>query len=211
MLRWPLLLLFFCLARPLSLDAQEQLIDFTKVYFRSNPFAGTMRQFLEHLTQDPMILDKKIQQRTQQQLFSFSGRYSKYPRFFFAPDSVKVALVESTLPFGEDNQQDTILIYQITAFAPPGAKGKKDVIKEWEKIKRTWSKRFFDREESDNSESGVLTGQFIHLFLPFYTVSPLTLGWTTVPGPDRQVLTITMRLKQSENMVDLPGALNNSQ
>lgn len=210
MLRWLLLSTFFILCRSTGLNAQQQLLDFTKTYFRSNPFTGTMKQFLEHLTQDPELVDKKLQRRTSTQLFSFTAKYKKYPRFFFAPDSVRIALVESTIPFGEANQEDTILVYQISAYGPATPRGEKDVIREWEKIKRAWSRRFFDREETSNSNGEKTSGQFVHLFLPLYTVSPLTIGWTTVPDPNRQVLTITLRLRQNQDMLDLPGALNNA-
>ncbi|MCR6719902.1 MAG: hypothetical protein NVV59_06290 [Chitinophagaceae bacterium] len=116
------------------MGAQQQLVDFTKIYFRSNPFSGTMRQFLEHLLNDKEIQDKKIQHRTRDQLFSFSGRYNKYPKFFFVPDSVRVVLLETTTPRADDiSKVDTTMLYQISAYGIPGPKGQREVVREWEK------------------------------------------------------------------------------
>ena len=212
MTRWLLLLLIFLFLQTTPAGAQQQLLDFTKVYYRSNPFTGTMRQFLEHLMRDPEIQDKKIQHRTREQLFSFSGRYKKYSKFFFVPDSVRVVLLEMTTPGADDiNKPDTIMLYQISAYGSPGTKGQRDVLREWEKMKRAWSKKFFEKEEEDVVKDNVLTGKYLHLFLPLYTLSPLTIGWTTVQDPARAVLTLTLRLKQNEEYISLPGSLNNAQ
>ncbi len=169
-----------------------------------------MRQFLEHLLRDPDILDKKIQHRTSTQLFSFTGRYKKYSKFFFVPDSVRINLQEITVPKGDDmSQLDTIMVYQITAYAKPGDKGQRDVAKEWEKIKKVWSKRFFDREEEDAGKDNGGQGKYLHLFLPQFSLSPLTIGYRNIPGDTiKPVLSITLRLKQQEDYVNLPGALN---
>ena len=212
MIRWLLLLMAISVWQPSTSVGQQQLLDFTKVYFRTNPFDKSMRGFLEQLTFDPEILDKKIQRRTRNQLYSFSGKYRKYNKFFFRADSVKVILMELPVPFADDLQkQDTILLYQISAYAPAGEKGKKDVVKEWEKIKRVWAKKFFDQDQEDVVKDNINTGQYLHLFLPLFTLSPLTVGWTTVSGPDRAVLTITLRLKQDQDYLTLPGSLNDSQ
>lgn len=212
MTRWLLLLFALLVLQTNPAGAQQQLLDFTKVYYRSNPFTGTMRQFLEHLMRDPEIQDKKIQHRTPDQLFSFTGRYKKYSKFFFIADSVRVVLLEMTTPRADDiNKLDTMMLYQISAYGVPGPKGQREVVREWEKIKRAWSKKFFDSDEEDIVKDNVVSGKLLHLFLPMFTLSPLTIGWTTVQNPERPVLTITLRLKQDEEYVSLPGALNNSQ
>lgn len=210
--RWLLLLLLLFLLHAPPAQAQQQLVDFTKIYFRSNPFTGTMRQFLEHLTRDPEIEDKRIQRRTSDQFFSFSGRYKKYNKFFFVADSVRLILQEMPIPDPNNiNKQDTIMVYQISAYGSPTPKGRREVQREWEKIKKVWSKKFFENQEEDVVKDNVVTGKFVHLFLPLFTLSPLTIGWTTVSDPERPVLTITLRLKQDEEYVSLPGALNSSQ
>jgi len=201
------LLIQICLAS----YSQSPILDFSKAYFRSDPFASTARNFLQHLLNDPDIADKKTELRTDSTLFGFEGRYLKYNPFFFRPEKVEISLSEIALPTTDSLLMDTVMFYQLAAYAPATPTGLKDVTREVEKIHRQYRKKFFkaSHEEIKNDTQTQPDGVVNNYFLPLYGIAPVTVGWLKLENNSGYMLLITLRLsiRNNNNLVDLPAPL----
>jgi len=197
----------------ISLKASAQfegLQLFTHTYFRSDPFLGQFSAFMNHLTKDPAIEDKQIKLRTDTSFFSFTGLFTKYNPFSFKPAKLEISLEEmpvhysDSLPVG-----DTLLIYQLTAYAEASENGEKEIKKEFEKINRRYAKRFFDSNYKEFKQEGVVSGGMHNYFVPMHGVAPLSVTWGILAGTKQPVLNITIRMKTSDNYAVLPVPLYN--
>lgn len=197
--------LFICLSLPAA--SQEELYQFTHAYFRSDPFNGEFSSFLDHLLKDPTIKEKKMRLRTDTSLFYFYGWYTNYNPFFFRPARVEVSLEEVPVQYVDSLPGDTLLIYQLTAYAEPGEKGLKEVIKEFEKIHRKYNRRFFDSNYKEFDKNSNLTGAIHNYFVAFHGLAPLSVAWGNTERGKEPALNITLRMKTSENRTVLPVPL----
>jgi hypothetical protein len=198
-----------------SLIAQGQtaIHEFSKAYFRSDPFSSTARFFLQHLLNDPDITEKKTEHRTDSTLFGFEGRYQKYNPFFFRPAKVEVSLSEVAIATVNPEVKDTVMFYQLAAYAPATAEGEKDVLREVEKINRKFRKKFFKvtYEKVNSTPQSPVEGAAYNYFMPLYAVSAATAAWYKLENNEGYMVLLTMRLKVRSNMVDLPAPLYNPQ
>lgn len=193
-----------------SLFAQENLYSFTKDYFRSNPFQGEFSVFLKHLLNDPTIEQKKTIQRTDSSFFSFFGIYKSHSPFFFKPKRVEVSLVEAPFRYADSLPvADTILIYQLMAYAGNDEKSQKEVQKEFERIHRHYNKKFSKSEQSPLSTGGIVTGSIRNYFVAYRMISPMAVAWSKLEKEEETVLILTVRIKLSENQATLPKFLDN--
>lgn len=193
----------FCVT---SAFAQEGLFQFSKIYFRSNPFAGNFSGFLHHLLNDPSLLEKETQKRTDTSLFYFSGLYKNYNPFFFKPVKVQILLQEAAVNYGDSLTTDTIFIYQLVAYADGTEKGEQEVKREFEKIHRVFNKKFYNSNYED-LKNGESSGGIHNYFVAHSTLAPATTIWTKLN--DEFVLNITLRFKTSENRAVLAASLYN--
>lgn len=185
----------------------EQLIKFSKNYFRSDPFAGEFSSFLKHLINDPAIIEKNIQKRTDTTLYSFYGTYTSYNPFFFKPKRVEILLEETPVEYIDSLQtRDTIFAYQLMAYADDDNAGNEETLKEFEKINRQTGRKLENnyRELKNGNE---ITARIYNYFMPGHLLSPLSIAWGRLPGQHELVLNITLRFKMSANVSVLPGAL----
>lgn len=189
----------------------EGLYQFTHSYFRSDPFLGQFSAFMKHLTTDQAITIKKTNLRTDSSLFSFSGIYEKFNPFFFKPGKVQVMLKEAPVQYSDSlATADTILVYQLTAFAEAGEKGMRDVRNEFEKIHRNYKRRFFDFNSNEfKDDNNNMTGALHNYFVPMHGLAPLTVAWGVEEKSQKPVLIITLRLKTTDNLPALPVPLYN--
>jgi hypothetical protein len=186
--------------------AQEGLFQFSKIYFRSNPFTGNFSSFLHHLLNDPALMEKEIQKRTDTSFFYYSGIYKNYNPFFFKPGKVQVLLQEASVNYGDSLVNDTIFIYQLVAYADGTEKGEQEVKREFEKIHRVFNKKFYNSNYQDLT-NGETQGGVHNYFVAYSTLAPATTIWTKLN--DDYVLNITLRFKASENRAVLAASLYN--
>jgi hypothetical protein len=206
------IILLFSVGFSAACSAQfEGLYQFTHSYFRSDPFLGQFSGFMQHLTSDQAITLKETKLRTDSSLYSFIGIYDKYNPFFFKPGKVQVMLKETPVQYSDSlPSADTILLYQLTAFAEISDKGRKEVQTEFEKIHRNYKRRFFDfnfSEFKDDNEKVI--GAMHNYFVPMHGLAPVTVAWGVVEKTQQPVLTLTLRLKTSSNLAALPVPLYN--
>lgn len=179
--------------------SQEGLYQFSKSYFRSDPFVGEFSGFLKHLMNDPAITNKQTLQRTDSSLFSFFGVYNNYNPFFFKPKRVEILLEEASIQYADSIPVDTILVYQIFSYADGNNEGKQEVKKEFEKIKRKYNKKF-DYGNDQNLKTGEdITGAIHNFFVGYSALAPVSIVWNTVKDSNEAVLNITIRMKSSGN------------
>lgn len=205
-MRKTLLTLFITSFYFTSSFAQEGLYQFSKIYFRSNPFAGSFSGFLNHLLNDPSLVEKETKKRTDTSLFYVSGLYKKYNPFFFLPKKVQILLQEASVNYGDSLTNDTIFIYQLVAYADGTEKGEQEVKREFDKIHRVFNKKFYNSnyQELKNGES---PGRVHNYFVAYSTLAPATILWTKLDN--EFVLIITLRFKASENKAVLAASLYN--
>ena len=205
-----ILLLFYCTILAFtSAYSQEGFAQVSKHYFRSDPFTGDFSSFIKHLLNDPAIINKKIVHRTDTSLFYFSGVYKDYNPFFFKPRYIEVRLQESPIVYADSLPKDTILVYQLTAYAEASEAGKQDVKKEFEKIHKRIHKKFSESNNLDLKNGKTITGN-VHNFFVFYaSLAPLSVLWATLDDTGEPVLNIILRLKTSNNQAVLATPLYN--
>ena len=188
---------------------QEGLLQFSKSYFRSNPFAGNFSGFMNHLLNDPAIQNKQVVHRTDTTLFYFSGIYKNYNPFFFKPRRIEVRLLESPIQYADSLPTDTIIVYQLTAYADPGELGKQEVKKEFEKIHRQVNKKFYSSSYMDLKTGAAITGGAHHYFVGFASLAPVSVLWAILDETREPILNIILRMKTSNNQAVLAAALYN--
>ncbi len=188
--------------------SQDGLYQFSKSYFRSNPFIGEFSNFLKHLINDPDIRDKKTQQRTDSTFFYFYGVYNTFNPFFFKPKRVDILLEEASVKYTDSLPADTILVYQLIAYNDR-SKGKEEVQKEFEKIHRQYNKKFTNSNYRDLKTGEDISGGLHNYFVSFAALAPISTVWSYVEETKEYILHITLRIKTSENRAVLPATLYN--
>src|SRR5688500_1257044 len=154
-----LLSLFIILFAGIPSFSQEGgLYQFTKSYFRSDPFIGEFSSFLKHLLNDPAIINKRTLHRTDSSLFSFSGVFNNYNPFFYKPKRIEIVLKESAVQYADSIPPDTILVYQLIAYADNSTKAEQEVKKEFVKIHRQFHKKFYNSNYQDLKTGEEITG-----------------------------------------------------
>lgn len=203
------LLSLFIVLSVYTSPAQEGLFQFTKSYFRSNPFVGEFSGFLKHLINDPAIMNKETRQRTDSSLFYFSGVYANYNPFFFKPARVEIILGEASVQYAESIPADTILIYQLLAYADSSNKGEQNVKKEFGKIHRQFNKKFYNSNYQDLKTGSTITGGVHNYFVAFTGLAPVSVAWGKLKESNEFVLNLILRIKKSGNKTVLAAPLYN--
>ena len=101
---------------------------------------------------------------------------------------------------------DTILFYQLVGYSH-GAAGTEAVKKEYSRFDRKYGKNFYS-EDSELKKGDDVIGVTRNYFLLTSTLlSPLSISWAKLDD-DKNVFTITFRIKLAENMATLPQLPN---
>lgn len=184
--------------------AQDAVRKVTKNYFRSDPFTGEFSAFLKHIINDPSIKGKELFQRSDTGLFYLHGFYSTHNPFFFKPKKIEVVLAEVEINYSDSAAfTDTILLYQLVAYAD----SLNEVKKEFEKIHRQIKGGFSKTNYQEQNSKPVATAGWHNYFLSTYALAPVTIMWGKSKETGEAVLNITVRLKANYNRASLPAPL----
>ncbi len=194
---------FSCIAS----SAQDGLYQFSKSYFRSDPFTGEFSSFLRHILNGPSIRDKELHKKTDSSLFYFSGIYTNHNPFFFKPQKLRVILQEIAVQYTDSLPTDTIFLYQLIAYARGDAKGQQEVKKEFDKIHRVFNKRFYNSNDREIKDGEAITGRIHNYFVAYSVLAPVSTLWSKAGS--EFILNISLRIKSSENRAVLAASLNN--
>lgn len=203
------LLLLVCLTNT-TFSQRDALGEFTKTYFRSNPFTRTFGEFIRHVVNDPQLENQTKQLRTDSTLFLFRGNYKRFNPFSFVPERVEVALSEqNVLLYPNRPQGDTIMLYVLIAYGDTTAKGLANVKREYDRIYRKAKRQFAKTVNEQINENGV-TGEAANFFVRYAQLAPVTIeviqGLTPAP-----VLRLTIRIRSRGNESVIPMSLYDSQ
>jgi hypothetical protein len=194
-----LLSLFILLSFYSSSFSQEGLYQFSKSYFRSDPFIGEFSVFLKHLMNDPAITNKRTLHRTDSRLFSFSGVFNNYNPFFYKPKRIEIVLEESAIQYADSIPPDTILVYQLIAYADNSIKAEQEVKKEFAKIHRQFHKKFYNSNYQDLKTREEITGGVHNYFVAVSGLAPVSVVWGKLKESNESVLNIILRIKKNGN------------
>jgi hypothetical protein len=187
----------YCAAQPA--DAIRQV---AKNYFRSNPYGVHFNTFLNHLLNDPALLNKTIEKRTDTTLFFFTGYYNNYSPFNFKADRTEIRLVEAEVDLEDSlSTTDTLLFYQLLGYSY-GKEGLELVQKEFSKFDRRYGRNLFG-QDSEIKNGQEIVGTARNYFLFTSAISPVSIVWAKLDDL-QNVFTITLRIKVVENMATLP-------
>ena len=182
----------------------QRILDITKKYYRYDPFKSSFGFFVQHLTNDPGLLEKTISKITDSTLYFFEGTYKSHAPFSFKTQKTKVVLAEREQPADSSGTGKSILLYQMAGYAPAEAGSKKMVEEEFKKFVRKYKDGFSEvttrKFESRNNAHGEIC-EFNKGALPF---APLTVAWSSDKAGTENIFVITIRFVVIENRAYLP-------
>jgi hypothetical protein len=172
-------------------------------FFRSKPFDRLFSQFLDQLLNDPLIINKLIEKRTDSNFFSFKGEYKKYSPFLFLSDRTEIRLMETEIVLSDSlNLKDTILTYQLAGYAYHGKEGLDDVKKEFDRFNRKYARFFSESNPADIKNKDEIIGGVRNYFISDLAISPVSVGWARL-DEFQNVFTVTLRIKNNGDMAVL--------
>ena len=168
-----------------------------KNYFRSDPYQNGFGWFLKHLLNDPILINKEINKRTDSGFFSFRGQYKNYSPFSFLADSTEIKLMEKEFAAGDTlSLKDTLFVYQLEGYSR-GKSAAGAVEKEFSKFNRRFGKNF-STQSSPIKNGTRITGVVQDYYIPGVQGSPMSVGWIELDEYS-SVFSIAIRLKISRN------------
>jgi len=174
--------------------ANDYLLKIVKSYFRSDPYRNEFGPFLKHMINDPLLVAKTIQKKTDSSLFAFKGKYKNFNPFGFLTDSIEIRLVEKDYLIDDSLPlRDTLFVYQLLGYSS-GKTGLAAVKDEFSKFERLYGKHFIV-QSSDVKNGTELVGVRSDYFVPDVGPSPLTVGWAKL-DEIQNAFVITIRIKK---------------
>jgi hypothetical protein len=201
-----LIFIIFCNCQT---GAQEVIADIAKKYYRSNPFEIEFSKFLTHLMNDPTLINKTTLKKTDTSLFFFEGTYTSHNPFFFQTNRSKIILAErEEIETGTDSSQylQTVFLYQLIAYAPPGEEGIKDVREQFDKFCRRYKKKFAGDNYKELKTEGKQVGEITDYSLEYPGFFPLAVAWATSKKNTDNIFALTIRFRVFNNQAYLPTA-----
>ncbi|HEX7902501.1 MAG TPA: hypothetical protein VF487_01385 [Chitinophagaceae bacterium] len=198
--------LLLLLLAALSGYSQSNYKKISENYYRSVPFDREFSKFLNHLMNDPTIINKKVLKRTDSTLFYLKGSYTTHNPFFFKSIRTDVILAEREEIVEQDSIKflHTVYAYQLIGYAPPGEEGMKEVKNEFEKFCRHYKKGYFDSKYHELNKDEKETGEVRDYSFKYLNFFPLTVAWATYSNHNNNLFTITIRFKVINNIAYLP-------
>ena len=189
--------------------AQQAVYDIAKTYYRSTPFENEFGAFLNHLINDPTLINKTIIKKTDSTLFFLEGIYTSHSPFFFKANHTKIILAEKEEVENDSlSYVNTTFFYQLIAYASPGEEGKKDVREEFERFCRHYKKKFDGDNYKELKVEEKQAGEITDYALKYPGFYPLTVAWATSNGHNDNIFALTIRFRVFENQAYLPIAAN---
>ena len=199
------LLFFFFIALHFPSPAQQVIADIAEHYCRSNPFDKEFSRFLNHLINDPTLVNKTMTKRSDTSFFYFKATYTQHNPFPFKAIRTEVILAERVEQLSDSiGQTDTLLYYQLMGYTDSGKEGVGDVKKEYKKFNHKYGIFFSDNKENELSKDRQVLGTVNNFFVSFNAVSPVTAAWAILNSQNENVFAVTFRFKVKENYAILP-------
>jgi len=200
------LLLLLCIVLAANSGHAQRSISLPHNYYRSSPFSSEFSNFVQHLLNDPTLVNKTVRKKTDTTLFFIEGDYASHHPFFFKSSRTRIILSEKEEITVKDSQSfvTTVFNYQIIGYAPPGIDGVDDIKGEFEKCCRRY-KKGFDHYTEQMIKAGEATNGAVRDYsfvdLPYH---PLTLAWATSGDHSENIFAITIRFQVTNNIAFIP-------
>jgi len=170
------------------------LLKIVRNYFRSDPYQNEFGDFLKHLMNDPILINKTTRLKTDTSLFYFQGVYKNYSPFGFLADRTEIRLAEKEFVADDSTSiRDTLIVYQLLGFSYNGKAGVQSVKDEFLKFNRRYSKHFIV-QSSDLLNGDEISGAVKNYFLYGVATAPLSVSWTKL-DEFQAAFILTLRLK----------------
>ena len=170
------------------------LLKIVRNYFRSDPYQNEFGDFLKHLMNDPILINKTTRLKTDTSLFYFQGVYKNYSPFGFLADRTEIRLAEKEFVADDSTSiRDTLIVYQLLGFRYNGKAGVQSVKDEFLKFNRRYSKHFIV-QSSDLLNGDEISGAVKNYFLYGVATAPLSVSWTKL-DEFQAAFILTLRLK----------------
>ncbi len=186
-----------------EVGAQLPIQRITGSFYKSDPFRTSFGAFISHLVNDPGISSKLVDKKTDSSLFYFHGTYDNFNPFFIKPKRVEVVLSEMSIQLVDTLPADTIFAYQLIAFNDATGKGKKEIMKEFEKIHK-YARKEFPSNNYSASTANEPEGGVHNYFSHFHGLAPFTLAWYELADTKEVALILTVRVKAINNEAAMP-------
>jgi hypothetical protein len=185
------------------------LLQIAKNYFRSNPFTHEFDKFLDFLLNDPTLVSKTIQKRTDSNYFYLSGDYTTHNPFFFKPSRTQIILAETEIGLSDTTLHSSLMmIYQVAGYREAGKEGEKEVKDEYEQFDRKYSKKSLNDNYSEIKTGNEVTGALRNYFVFPNGFTPLTAAWQNNGKDKGNVFVVTIRFLVSDNHALIPVPAN---
>lgn len=186
----------------------QRILQITKQYYRYDPFKSSFSFFIENLTNDPALNEKKVLKITDTTLFFFEGLYKYHSPFSYKTEKTKVLLAQQEISLDTIGDNFSVFVYQIVGYALPGVDGEKNVKAEYDRFCRKYSKGFSETEtkkfENRNNKYGEVC-EFKYGDLEFY---PVSVAWSSGKNKTENFFVVTIRFIIVEGYAYLPIPAN---
>lgn len=165
-----------------------------KDYFRSDPYQHGFGWFLQRLMNDPILVNKIVNKRTDTSFFFFQGDYKNYSPFSFLANRTEIILAEKEFVVNDSlSLKDTLFVYQLLGYNANGESGLKAVKSEFSKFNRHFGKHFLT-QSSEVKNGTEVTAVVQDYFIQGIEGSPLTIAWIKL-DESQNAFSIAIRLK----------------
>jgi hypothetical protein len=195
---------------PSAAFAQQYFLDVVKKYYRVNPFEGKFSSFVNALITDTAISGREMRMKTDTSDFYLSEAYINFNPFSIKTESVNMFFAEGKLPLKDTiSNTSSVYSYQIVAIAQNNEATRKNLLKEFGKIKKGLGKNFSKSEvETPKDYNSNQEGEIITYFWDNIVIPPITISWQTIDSNNKKLLAITFltRLTAGEGYARPGGA-----
>ncbi|MBS1655207.1 MAG: hypothetical protein JSU05_10205, partial [Bacteroidetes bacterium] len=169
------------------------------------PFEQPFSSFLNSILYDHHFIKQEINKRTDSSFFFLRGYYTDFMPVDINPLQTEIRIAEMEFNHTDSlHTLDTMIVYQLLCITDSTDKGKEQVKKEFKKINRRYSESFSKNEYKYlNNADGKPVMELYNYYYSVYSISPVTVAWGRMPASKNYALTLTIRIKQSENLTGL--------
>ena len=200
------LVLLIILSASQNAKGQHSLASISKDYYRSDPFKSSFSNFIQHLVNDPALLNKRIIKKTDSTLFYLEADYKSHNPFFFKASRTRIILAEreDVIVIDSLSYINRVFHYQVIGYAPAGKEGIEDIQEEFEKFSRRFKKGFKGQQLQELGSVEAPLGAIRDFTYPHLGFFPLTVAWVTSKDHTENLFAITVRFQVENDRAYLP-------
>ena len=176
-------------------------------YYRVNPLKGSFPSFVNALSTDPDLLNKKLIQKSDSSNYFLRGDYKVFNPFSINAYKVEMVFTEQQVELTHKNtlHEQTVYTYQILAYFDDTESNRKLVVKDYNKIKKQFGKMMGSQISSLKGFKNINDGEIADFFYGGTVIYPITISWQTLSKSKHIALTMITKLVVENNRAALAG------